>query len=439
MSEFKVRYPVNLKYKKKKDGRAYTSYDTFNAEGKRKPKFKYFGKYGTPESKQKFSDFVQAIQSQKPIENNGLYHYIVGEAVRDWLAFESVYGWTQTVAGFFTPYATMDASKFTGEHFREIVEAICQEAVKTQSWNITTVRKIIASCRDLIKYGEVRRIFPRGLVSEVGMSQYNRIVKRYRDRIRDPREMEMPGDFEIEKVCQATNPVLRTMIIIANQTGMRPQELAKLNTQELNTATWEYVPKKHKTAGKGHTRSVFLNEICIEALEQLQDIRPDAGNDYYFTVREARAFNEWEKHQQKFTPEMLKLLAGTQSNAKVAKKLGVERFTVRNWRTQTKEHEKTLHSIWKNMKIRGSELFSRNKFYRHLERACEKAGVKDFCPYSFRHKVGQEVRDQHGIEAASALLGHKQLNTTEIYAKKAAVLAQNIAELRALSANTTDE
>ena len=48
MSEFKVRYPVNLKYKKKKDGRAYTSYDTFNAVGERKVKFKYFGKHGTP-------------------------------------------------------------------------------------------------------------------------------------------------------------------------------------------------------------------------------------------------------------------------------------------------------------------------------------------------------------------------------------------------------
>ena len=101
----------------------------------------------------------------------------------------------------------------------------------------------------------------------------------------------------------------------------------------------------------------------------------------------------------KFTPEMLKLLAGTQSNAKVAKKLGVERFTVRNWRTQTKNTKRHSHSIWKNMKIRGSELFSRNKFYRHLERACEKAGVKNFCPYSFRHKVGQEVRDQHGIRS----------------------------------------
>ncbi len=439
MSEFKVRYPVNLKYKKKKDGRAYTSYDTFNAEGKRKPKFKYFGKHGTPESKQKFSDFVQAIQSQKPVESNGEYHFIVGEIVRDWLTFESVYGWTQTVAGFFTPHATTDASNFTGQNFCEIVEAICKEAAETQRWNITTVRKIIASCRDLVKYGQVRRMFPRGLVDEIGMSHYNRIVKKYRDRIRDPREMKTPGDFEIEKVCQATNPVLRTMIIIANQTGMRPSELTNLNKQEINTATWEYVPKKHKTAGKGHVRSVFLNEICIEALEKLQDVRPDAGNNYYFTVREARAFNDWEKHQKKFTPEMLKLLAGSQSHAKVAKKLGVGRATVRNWRHQTKEHEKTLHSLWKNMTIRGTELFDKEKFYRHLERACEKAGVEFFSPYSFRHKVGQEVRDQHGIEAASAILGHKQLNTTEIYAKKAAVLAQNIAELRALSANTTDE
>jgi len=439
MSEFKVRYPVNLKYKKKKDGRAYTSYDTFNAVGDRKVKFKYFGKHGTPESKQKFSDFVQAIQSQKPIENNGLYHYIVGEAVRDWLTFESVYGFTQTVAGFFTPYRTMDASKFTGEHFREIVEAICKEAVETQRWNITTVRKIIASCRDLVKYGEVRRIFPRGLISEVGMSQYNRIVKKYRDRIRDPREMATPGDFEIEKVCEATNPTLRTMIIIANQTGMRPSELAKLNKQEINTATWEYIPKKHKTAGKGHTRNVFLNEICIEALEKLQDVRPDAGNDYYFTVREARAFNDWKKYQEKFTPATLKLLAGTKNHCEVGRILGVRRQTVYNWRNQTKEHKKTLFSLWKNMKMRGSELFTADKFYKHMERACRLAGIENFCPYSFRHKVGQEVRDQFGIEAASAILGHKQLNTTEIYAKKAAVLAQNVSELRALSAGGENE
>ena len=159
-------------------------------------------------------------------------------------------------------------------------------------------------------------------------------------------------------------------------------------------------------------------------------------------IREAAVsctLGDWKKYQEKFTPATLKLLAGTKNHCEVGRILGVRRQTVYNWRNQTKEHKKTLFSLWKNMKMRGSELFTADKFYKHMERACRLAGIENFCPYSFRHKVGQEVRDQFGIEAASAILGHKQLNTTEIYAKKAAVLAQNVSELRALSAAGEEE
>ena len=46
-----------------------------------------------------------------------------------------------------------------------------------------------------------------------------------------------------------------------------------------------------------------------------------------------------------------------------------------------------------------------------------------------RHTVGTAVRAAFGIEAASTILGHANLNTSEIYAEKNMSLAERIARL----------
>ncbi len=104
--------------------------------------------------------------------------------------------------------------------------------------------------------------------------------------------------------------------------------------------------------------------------------------------------------------------------------------SIQRWRKELEENDFSVNRFFNEITVKGSNLFVKNKFHKHLREACDKAGVERFCPYAFRHKVAQEIRDNYGVEAASAMLGHKQINTTELYAKNAEKLALDISKLR---------
>ncbi|MFN7490904.1 MAG: tyrosine-type recombinase/integrase, partial [Chryseotalea sp.] len=51
-----------------------------------------------------------------------------------------------------------------------------------------------------------------------------------------------------------------------------------------------------------------------------------------------------------------------------------------------------------------------------IDRAAKRAGVPTFNPNPIRHTSAQRIRKACGLDAAAALLGHKHVSTTEIYA-----------------------
>jgi integrase len=56
------------------------------------------------------------------------------------------------------------------------------------------------------------------------------------------------------------------------------------------------------------------------------------------------------------------------------------------------------------------------------------AGIAQWTPHQLRHAKAQLVRDNYGLEAAQAVLGHSSLTATQIYAKKRLDLARELAE-----------
>jgi integrase len=60
-------------------------------------------------------------------------------------------------------------------------------------------------------------------------------------------------------------------------------------------------------------------------------------------------------------------------------------------------------------------------------RACKRAGVSAWSVLQVRHARATEVRERYGIEAAAATLGHRRVETTQIYAERNDRLAQDVA------------
>ena len=80
--------------------------------------------------------------------------------------------------------------------------------------------------------------------------------------------------------------------------------------------------------------------------------------------------------------------------------------------------------------------WNKDNYRRHITRATEKHGLEHWTPYQLRHTVAQTVRDELGVEAAAALLGHSKLSTTEIYSRASEQRAIDAARIASNSATS---
>lgn len=71
--------------------------------------------------------------------------------------------------------------------------------------------------------------------------------------------------------------------------------------------------------------------------------------------------------------------------------------------------------------------YTRSSYRQAVIRACDRAEIERFTPHQIRHSKGDIVRELYGAEAAQAILGHKSLDATQIYARKRLDLAKRVA------------
>jgi integrase len=68
----------------------------------------------------------------------------------------------------------------------------------------------------------------------------------------------------------------------------------------------------------------------------------------------------------------------------------------------------------------------RDGYRQAVLRACERAGVEPWHPNRLRHSAGTAIRARYGLEAAKAILGHSQVETTQVYAESDLVKARDV-------------
>ncbi|MCA9259300.1 MAG: tyrosine-type recombinase/integrase, partial [Planctomycetales bacterium] len=67
---------------------------------------------------------------------------------------------------------------------------------------------------------------------------------------------------------------------------------------------------------------------------------------------------------------------------------------------------------------RGGRCYDHNSYRRAIVRACERAGIEPWAPNRLRHTRATELRRDFGLDTASAVLGHAELQVTQVYAEK---------------------
>lgn len=246
---------------------------------------------------------------------------------------------------------------------------------------------------------KIRAMFRWGVEAElVSSSVYEalRAVAALRKGRTDARETDpVPPvpDAHVDAVLPKLSPVVAAMVRIQRLTGARPQEVVNLRPCEIekrDDGVWLYRPGRHKTEHHGRQRIIVLGPKAQEVLTPWLDRDQE---QYCFSPKEA---DEWRKIQRRAKAKRVATPA----------------------KTKPKKSRKPRPPI--------GDHYTRHSYRVAIQRACRRAKVPVWSPNRLRHTRATELRAKYGLEAARTILGHSEVNTTEIYAERDLGLAMRV-------------
>ncbi len=142
---------------------------------------------------------------------------------------------------------------------------------------------------------------------------------------------------------------------------------------------WIYRPGRHKVEHHDIEREIQIGPKAQAVLGPFLKLDATAP---WFSPREAEAERNATKRESRRTPL---------------------------WPSHAKHRRRQRSSL--------AEQYDVATYRRAIARGCDTAGVERWGPNRLRHSAATWIRKELGIEAAQVVLGHRLLETTQIYAE----------------------
>ena len=240
----------------------------------------------------------------------------------------------------------------------------------------TTVNGLIGIVRRVFKWGVAHELVPADIYHAL---QAVSGLRRGRTEAREPVPVKPVLQAHIDAVLPYVSRQVRGLIDVQLLTGARPGELVVMRPIDLNTqdVVWIYNRADHKTAHRGHNRTIFVGPRAQALIRRFLQDRPVSS--YLFSPREAES-ERWSK-------------------ARTHRRVG-----------QKPAPPKTSRRV--------GDHYTVNSYRQAIQRVCEKVGVPKWHPHQLRHNAATVIRREEGIEVARIILGHRSSGITEIYAEQ---------------------
>ncbi|NQT19264.1 MAG: tyrosine-type recombinase/integrase, partial [Planctomycetes bacterium] len=246
-------------------------------------------------------------------------------------------------------------------------------------------------CRKMINdnVGRIKRVFKWGVENElVPPSVFHGLqavvgLRRGRSEAHETEPVRPVPDAHVDAIKPFVSRQVWAMIELQRLTGMRAGEVVIMCGRDLDVTgdLWFYRPSTHKTAHHGHERLVDLGPRA-QAI-----IRPFLKADfaaYLFSPADAAAECNAERRRRRQTPM-------TPSQARRKRR--------------------------RNPKRKPGDHYTTASYGRAIGAACKRGGVPHWTTHQLRHSFATRIRKQYGLETARAMLGHRSIVVTEIYAE----------------------
>lgn len=200
---------------------------------------------------------------------------------------------------------------------------------------------------------------------------------------------------DVELVLPHLSPTLRAVVELMWHTGARPSEALQVRLADIDRTgpVWLFRPASHKTEHLGRDRLIPLGPRAQAVLLPFLKADPQA---FLFDPREDAKERSRRRHAKRKTPPWPSHLARRRDPALLGQ--------------DCNDHYRT------------------DVLGKAVARACTLAKAETrWTPNQLRHSAATRIRREFGIEAASVILGHSNLQTTQIYAEADRLRAIEIA------------
>jgi integrase len=222
-------------------------------------------------------------------------------------------------------------------------------------------------------------------------------LRRGRGGARESEGVRPVPDADVEKALPHMQPVVRAMVELQLLTACRPGEVIGMRACDIDRSgdVWLFQPPTHKNAWRGHERIVAIGPKAQGIVRRFLKLG----------AQDLPLFSPHESERARW--RVLRLHR--------ASKL---------WPSHVRRQER-LRACRQRRRL--NDQYTVATYRRAIARACRKAGVAPWSPGRLRHNAATELRRQRGVEAAAAVLGHRLVETTQIYADTRLALAKEIA------------
>lgn len=358
----------------------------------------YLGAYGSDDSKARYKRLVAEYLNAgakapepRPAGHSFAPYFVTNlcEDFNDWAGREyrtangdptrSVENVRQAMKNLFELYSDVDAAQFGP---RSLV--LLREDLARRGLARTTINDRVKLIRRAFKWATQEEKIPpsvfHGLQSISGL-------RRGRGGARETEPIRPVPEKYIAAALPFMPEPVAALVQIQLLTGARPGEVLLMRAVDIDRTgkVWVYKPSDHKNAWRGQERSIYLGPKAQQIV--LAHLRPGLQERFLFSPTQAELRRRARLRAMRKTP-----LFPSHVRAQ-------ERKRKANPKRKPRDH------------------YDGCSYRQAIRRACKRAKVPAWRPNQLRHNAATQLRAEFGLDVAKAVLGHRRVETTQIYAE----------------------
>jgi len=385
----------------------------------------YLGKYGTPESMERY----QRIKAELEAQPSALWGFVIGGksverhpgppegllVVQLCAAYREHAKWYYRKAGrpsghlhrikaalavLRRLYGDTPAAKFGPMRLQTVAQQLVREG-RARGY----VNSLIGVIKRAFKWAGKCELLPGSVYQDLVTVDG---LKRGRTEAREPEPIGPVADAAVDATLPHLPAVVADMVRLQRLTGCRPGEVCQLRPCDVDRSgdVWLYRVPGHKTEHTGRARVVAIGPRAQEVLAP-----------YLLRPADAFWFSPLESERQR------------RSEQREARKTAVQPSQVDRSKAKprTRPGARYTRDSYRRAVTRAVELANREAAQPAGDRRGPALVIPHWHPNQLRHTKATEVRRLFGLEAAQVTLGHAHAKITEVYAKRDTRLPADIA------------